>query len=111
PQPEPEKPRYLLPDGCKDLIDALRLQQQEADEELSEPSLGSLAGDETLPAVVALPDHVIVRDLALALHLKPFEVVASLMQLNVFALLNTTLEFDTACKLCSLYGVIATKIA
>jgi len=30
PDPDSEKPRFLLPEGCKDLIDALRVQQQKA---------------------------------------------------------------------------------
>jgi hypothetical protein len=114
PQPEPEKPRFLLPDGCKDLIDALRLQQQQPEEaELPEPGISTPADDtpQPLPASVALPDPVIVRDLAFALHLKPFQVVGSLMQFNVFASLNTALDFNTASTLCSHYGVAATKVA
>jgi hypothetical protein len=113
PQPEPEKPRFLLPDGCKDLIDALRLQQQSAEAELSEVDISTRADatPQPLPASVALPDPVIVRDLASALHLKPFQVVGSLMQFNVFASLNTALDFNTASTLCSHYGVAATKVA
>lgn len=116
PEPESEKPRDLLPDGCKDLIDALRLQQQHQqseETELPEPDVPTPTADtsQALPTSVALPDPVIVRDLASALHLKPFQVVGSLMQLNVFALLDTSLDFGTASTLCSHYGVAATKVA
>ena len=45
-QPESEKPRYLLPDGCSDLIDALK------------PDLSPLQQDR-----VILPDPVGIRDL------------------------------------------------
>jgi hypothetical protein len=31
-QPESEKPRFLLPEGCKDLIDVIRLQQKAEEE-------------------------------------------------------------------------------
>ncbi len=112
PQPEPEKPRFLLPDGCKDLLDALRLRQQ-ADEAESSQDTPSTPTDlpQPLPASVALSDPVVVRDLASALHLKPFEVIGSLMQFNVFSSPNTQLSFETAAALCSHYGVTATKVA
>ena len=114
PQQGPEKPRFLLPDGCKDLIDALRLQQQQsAGAELSQHdnSTPPDSAPQPFPASVALPDPVIVRDLASVLHLKPFQVVGSLMLLNVLATLNTALDFNTASALCSHYGVSATKVA
>ena len=111
PQPEPEKPRFLLPDGCKDLIDALRLQRQIDGAESSQDGPSSTQLPQLLPTSVALPDPVVVRDLASALHLKPYQVIGSLMQFNVFASFNTELDFDTASKLCSYYGVAATKVA
>ena len=115
PQKEPEKPRFLLlPDGCKDLIDALRLQQQQAEApELAYPivSFSPVEPPQELPASVMLPDPVSIRDLALALHLKPYKVVGSLIRLNVFASLNTEIDFNTASTVCSHYGVAATKVA
>jgi hypothetical protein len=112
PQPESEKPRFLLPDGCKDLIDALRIQQQ-TDEAESLPEAPAPSTDlpQPLPTSVALPNPVIVRDLASALHLKPFEIIGSLMRLKVFLSLGDRLDFDTASALCSHYGVTATKVA
>ena len=67
PQPESEKPRFLLPDGCKDLIDALRLQQQ-IDETDSFYDTPPTSTNLPLPISVALPDLVIVSDLASALR-------------------------------------------
>ena len=61
------KPRFLLPDGCKDLIDVIRLQE---------------AGKEQEESVVTLPDPVVLSDLAKALHLESSQVVASLLNLN-----------------------------
>jgi hypothetical protein len=111
PQQEPEKPRFQLPDGCKELIDELRLQQQTAEAESSQGSSSSSPDSpQPLPTSVALPDPVAVRDLASALHLKPFEVIGLLMQFNVFSSLNTQLDFDTASALCTHYGVAATKV-
>lgn len=112
PQPEPEKPRFLLPDGCKDLFDALRLQQQADEAESSQHTLSTpTALPQSLPTSVALSEPVVVRDLASSLHLKPFEVIGTLMQFNVFSSPNTQLNFDTAAALCSHYGVTATKVS
>lgn len=112
PEPKPERPRFLLPDGCKDLVDALRLQQQRAEAEGSpDPCVSASTHDtpQTLPASVTLHEPVNVRDLASALHLTPFQVVGALMQFNVFATLDTALDFETAAALCSHYGVAPTK--
>src|SRR5882757_732208 len=101
---ESEKPRFLLPDGCKDLIDALRLQGKLPPEAPARASLkpvdanqsqppsveirltgivGLTAGSpKNLPASVTLSDPITVRELATALHLKPFHVIGSLMELN-----------------------------
>jgi translation initiation factor IF-2 len=64
-----------------------------------------------LPSSVTLPDPVSIRDLASALHLKPYQVVGSLIRLKIFASLNAELDFNTASTVCSLYGVAATKVA
>lgn len=86
PMPEEEKPRYLLPGGAKDL------------------------GDVLLPKSVSVPDPISVGDLATALRIKPFILVAALMDLNIFASLRTALDFDTVSAFCSRHGVIARKI-
>ena len=106
-----ETPRFLLPDGCKDLIDALRLNQQ-SDEAASSPDAPSTSfvSPQPLHASIPLADPVVVRDLASALHLKPFEVIHALMQFDVFASMDTQLDFVTASALCSHFGVVATRV-
>ena len=84
--PEEEKPRYLLPGGAKDL------------------------GDVLLPKSVSVPDPISVGDLAVALHIKPFILIAALMDLNIFASLNMKLDFDTVSSFCSRHGVVVYKI-
>jgi hypothetical protein len=112
PQSEPEKPRFLLPDGCSDLIDALRFYRQidEAEPSQSAPP-PSTDLPQSLPKSVALPDPVDIRELASALHIKPFQVIGSLMQLDIYCSLNAPLDFDTATSVCANYGVVATKVA
>jgi hypothetical protein len=115
PKQQPEKPRFLLlPDGCKDLIDVLRLQQQQADAPvLAYPTVSFSPAEppQELPASVTLPDPVSVRALASALHLKPYEIVGSLTRFKIFTSFNTELDFNTASTLCSHYGVAAIKVA
>jgi len=113
-QPEPEKPRFLLPDGCSDLVDALRLEQRQAREAEASASHASATPAQLpsdLPASVSIPDPVTVRDLASALHIKPYQIIAALIHLNIFAPPNAQLDFNTASALCSRYGVLATKVA
>lgn len=86
PKPEEEKPRYLLPGGAKNL------------------------GDVILPKLVSVPDPISVGDLSAALHMKPFILVAALMDLSIFASLSTALDFDTVSAFCSRHGVVAHKI-
>ena len=86
PPPEEEKPRYLLPGAAKDL------------------------GDVLLPKSVSIPDPISVIDLAAALHIKPFILIAALMDLNIFASVNMTLDFDTVSSFCSRHGVVAHKV-
>jgi hypothetical protein len=85
PAPE-EEPRYLLPEGAKNLSDAF------------------------LPASISVPDPVSVRDLAVALRMKPQFVLAGLVRLNILGSLSTSLDFATVSALCSRYGVVAHKI-
>src|SRR5438132_427427 len=115
-EPEIEKPRFLLPEGCKDLIDVIRLQQQreehaEAERACFSISVTDASPEQPLPKSVRLPDSVTVGDLASALHLKPFKVICSLMELNVFASLNTKIDYRTARTVCLHYGVTAHRVA
>jgi hypothetical protein len=106
--PPGEKPRYLLPDGCKDLADALRLERES---ELSAaPDDAPSPSTEPLPASITIPDPVLVRDLAAALHLKPHEIIRELMQRNIFASQYMEIEFAQAFSICADLGVVAHKI-
>jgi hypothetical protein len=122
PDPVPEKPRHLLPDGCKDLIDLLRLEAAQGDVKAMQTfttTPGSLAiflsffpgsTPESNSASVTLPDPVTVKDLAIILHRKPFEVIADLMEYNLFVAINQQIDFGTAATLCAHhYGVTAVR--
>jgi hypothetical protein len=64
---------------------------------------------EQFPASVVLPDPVVVRDLAAALHIKWYRVINELIRLKVFASADTQIDFATAATVCGRFGVEATK--
>jgi translation initiation factor IF-2 len=54
--------------------------------------------------VISLKPPIIVRELATALGLKPFEVIRDLMGMNIFVNLNQPVELDVATKICVKHG-------
>jgi len=54
--------------------------------------------------IVHLKPPIIVKDLATALGLRPFQVIKDLMEQNIFANINQAVETDVADKLCAKYG-------
>lgn len=54
--------------------------------------------------LITLKPPIIVRDLAEQLKKKPFQLIADLMQLNVFASVNQAIEEAVAQRLCAKYG-------
>ena len=63
------------------------------------------------PSEIMLTDPITVRELASALHAKVYQVVAVLMQRNIFASPGTSLDFATASSVCTYYGVTPRKFA
>lgn len=58
---------------------------------------------------VYLLDPVVVRDLASALQLKPFKVVADLMELKLFKSPDATVDFETASLVARKHGYRAER--
>ena len=56
--------------------------------------------------VIHLKTSITVKDLAPLIGIKPFQVIADLMSLQIFANINQTLELDTVAKLCEKHGYI-----
>jgi Translation initiation factor IF-2, N-terminal region len=53
---------------------------------------------------VYLLDSMTVRDLAAVLKIKPFKVVADLMEVGVFKSPEETVDFETACQVARKHG-------
>jgi len=62
------------------------------------------------PLEVTLSDPITVRDLATALHAQFYQVIAVLMQHDVFSHADTSLDFATASVVCTHYGVAPHKV-
>ena len=91
---------YLLPEGCKDLIDVLR------------PARTSFVHD-FLPQKplleLTVPAQMTVRELAEALGHKPFMIIADLLKIGVFATAWQQLSFDVISRIARKYGFLANK--
>jgi translation initiation factor IF-2 len=53
---------------------------------------------------VYLLDPMRVGDLAIALQLKPFKVVADLIEMKIFKLLDDRVDFETAARIAQKHG-------
>jgi hypothetical protein len=105
---------YLLPEGCKDLIDALKPKPQLGLNAKPIQPFGPLPQSTPLPPIVgeiAIPEHASVLELATLLCQKPFQIVADLMQFGVFANVWQQLDFDTLSKVVRMYGFTAKRAA
>ena len=56
--------------------------------------------------VIHLKTSITVKELAPLLSIKPFQVIADLMSLQIFANINQTLELDTVAKLCEKHNIV-----
>ena len=132
------KRSYLLPPGCKDLIDLLKLEEQKK-RLASQSMLPELKGGEIfiagtqeilgpwklkkkkskehqaeppiVPPIseVIIPDEILILQLAKIAGQKPFKIIADLMEIGIFANVNQPIAFDTASRILQKYGIIARK--
>jgi len=83
--------------------------------ETKKPAAGKAAADAAKPAkhkyvakadaqVITLKPPIMVRELAAELNRKPFQLIADLMQLGVFANVNQAIDEPTAKQLCAKHG-------
>ena len=75
---------------------------RDAERKASHPKPKYVAPVDAKPLTLKQP--VIVRDLAEVLHRKPFQIIADLMELNVFATVDQTVEEFYAKQICAKYG-------
>ncbi len=104
--PDYSKRDYLLPKGCKDLIDVLKLEAQQKKEDAWQPhQLPPITGE------LLVSEQTSVRELAALLDRKPFVIIADLMELGLFANVNQPLDFESVSRVLRKYGYTAKKPA
>jgi translation initiation factor IF-2 len=59
--------------------------------------------------VIHLKPPFTVKDLAVAMNVKPFQLIKDLMDMNIFASVNQTIEPDIAAKVCVKHGLVFEK--
>jgi len=99
---------YLLPKGCKNLIDVSKskVQPKPTPAKTSPPAPPPpITGEMTVAA------QMTVSELAAALTQKPFRIIADLMELGVFVTVKHQLDFDTIARVVRKYGFTAKKAA
>jgi len=73
--------------------------------EVSAPPEAPEAAPAAEARVIQMKPPIVVKELAAELGLKPFQVVHELMEMNVFATLNQTIDEETARQVCEKKGV------
>ena len=109
---------YLLPEGCKDLIDVQKLELEQFEQAWREIQEQRRPKPTPLPPVigeVVIPAHTTVSQLAGILKQKPLQIIADLMEIGIFATgadaLDRKLNFGTSAKVARRHGYIAKKAA
>jgi hypothetical protein len=111
---------YLLPKGCKDLIDVIRLAPH-PNVFLKLPSLHPKpqSGISSIPATQApapkgnifVSDNTTVKELAALVGQKAFRIIADAMELGIFANVSQSLGFKASSQIAEKYGYTAKRTA
>ncbi len=102
---------YLLPKGCKDLIDVINLQAKPQAKIFLKPASAPPEQPPAIKGDLLVSEHATIRELAALLGQKPFEIIADAMQLGVFANANQSLGFEVISQIARKYGYTAKRTA
>lgn len=102
---------YLLPKGCKDLIDVIKLPAPRKPTICLRPVSSAAKETSLIKDELLLSSPVTVGELSSALKQKPFKIIADLMKLGVFATVNQCLGFEAVFRVARRYGYVAEKVA
>jgi hypothetical protein len=101
--PDYSKRDYLLPKGCKDLIDVVNLPAQHKTHAIWPPAKST---SELTPITgeILVSEKTTVGELATLLGQQPFRIIADLLELGIFANVTQTVDFEMMCKVARKYG-------
>ncbi|HEY5751797.1 MAG TPA: translation initiation factor IF-2 [Chthoniobacterales bacterium] len=97
--PKPESP--VLPP-----ISGIPTPPVKQTEEVSTPSAATVPAADTSEKTIHIKSPIIIKELANQLGLKPFQIMKDLMDMNIFANINQTIEPDVAAGICRKHGAI-----
>lgn len=99
---------YLLPEGCKDLMDVLKLNAKRVPKPKLPPTPALSA---TTLVELAVPEQLSVAQLAGLLGEKPAQIIFELIKIGVYAAVSQSLDFETVSHVLRRYGFMAKKVA
>jgi len=97
---------YLLPKGCKDLSDLAKSKAERTPMTPQPPAPASLP---PITGEMVVPSKMTVEELAAALSQKPFQVIADLMEIGVFATIKQQIDFECISSVVRKYGYVAKR--
>ncbi len=83
--------------------------RQSAESSSESPADGAPPPEDAAPddaRTIHIKPPIVVRDLAEALNLKPFQIIKDLIDLNIFANITQTIDADTAAKICDKHDYV-----
>lgn len=98
---EPEAPKAAEP-----VAEPTPPAEAETPEPVAAPTAESEAAAAADEKIIHLKPPFTVKDLATAMNLRPFQVIGDLMEMNIFASINQTIEADVAVKVCAKHGLV-----
>jgi translation initiation factor IF-2 len=109
PPVEAPKPRPVK----KEALDLIGAELDKVVDVAPEPETAEPAAPETNGAsaptdekIIQIKPPIIVKDLAEAMGIKPFQLIKDLMELSIFANINQTLDTEIAIKVCEKHGFV-----
>lgn len=78
----------------------------EATAEAVEPEIEEIKSDEK---IIHIKPPIVVKELAAQMGLKPFLIISDLMEMNIFAAINQTIEPEVATRVCAKHGFVFEK--
>ncbi len=110
--PAPASPNAVTvtapPPKKAEVVDLIGASEVTVVEEAAPTKTGGEAA-ETAPVkanVIQIKPPIIVKELAEAMGLKPFQLIKDLMELSIFANINQTLDAETASKVCEKHNFV-----
>jgi hypothetical protein len=100
---------YLLPRGCKDLIDVINLQTTPTTKVFLKPGSAPPNQPPAMKGELLVSEHATVKELAALLGQKPFKILADAMQLGLFVTINQPLGFKAIFQIAAKYGYTAKR--